>query len=147
MSTALPARARIRELGSGTDVVNVTSSIVKEPPDGAPRISTLEIPPEELTCISLLGLLPGTPERPSLFEKRELAESTKVFEELKASSVSGTEYVKNASKLDTAVENAMVIGPPLSIATLTPDLGGNSNSLSETPEVAIVAFEKMSPAY
>jgi hypothetical protein len=41
----------------------------------------------------------------------------------------------------------MVIGPPLSEATFTPECGGNSNSLSEMPAVRIIVLENTRPGY
>ena len=41
----------------------------------------------------------------------------------------------------------MVIGPPLSEATFTPECGGNSNSLSVMPAVRIMALPNVSPGY
>ena len=45
----IPVTAKERLLGSGTVVVNVTSSITKEPPAGPPVIEAKLMPARELT--------------------------------------------------------------------------------------------------
>src|SRR5437870_8281937 len=43
--------------------------------------------------------------------------------------------------------NRIDIGPSLSETTLTPERGGNSNSLSEIPAVRMIAFENVAAEY
>jgi hypothetical protein len=92
-----------------------------------------------------LGLLPGTPERASLFENSDVIDATRILLGSNARIVNGSTYVKKPPKLCTGVEKVMDIGPPLSETTFIPDFGGNSNSSREIPAVRTMAFEKVKP--
>jgi len=84
-----------------------------------------------------LGLLPETPDKASLFVNVEDAAEIWTLVPSNAARVRGTVYVKNPPKLVTGITNEIDIGPPASETTLTPDFGGNSNSLREIPAVKI----------
>src|ERR1035438_4963702 len=97
--------------------------------------------------MSSFGLPPAIPESASLSENWDVAAATCVLAALKARTVSGSEYVKYPLKLWIGEVKLMVIGPPLSEATFTPECGGNSNSLSVIPAVRIMALPNDSPEY
>ena len=118
---------------------------MNDPPSGSPVMTTLEKPPPNTTPINSFALLPISPPDTKFAEKSEVDVLTRLLEELNAWMVSGNTYVKRPEN-DTAGESKrIVIGPPSSVAELTPEKGGKSSSLSEMPEVRTVVCEKVNP--